>query len=222
MPEKIAQLFSPADLERINAAVKTAEGQTAGEIVPVVVASSDDYEAALWRGGFALSALVWSSIVLAYLLTSVWLPFHLLQTLLFIFLAQGLGMLLTMIMPSAKRFFAGAATMQRRVQQQALEAFVSEEVFRTRERTGILIFLSLFERKVVVLGDAGINAKVAQTEWNEVVRTIVTGMHADQPAQGLIAAIQKCGELLQKQGVLRHEDDTDELANTLRMRGGKA
>ncbi len=222
MPQKLTQFFSPTDLERISAAVKAAEGQTAGEIVPVVVESSDDYELALWRGGFALSALVWSSIVLAYLLTSVWLPFNLLHVLLLIFLAQGLGMLLTMIIPTVKRFFAGANTMQQRVEQQAQKAFLTEEVFRTRERTGILIFLSLFERKVVVLGDAGINAKVAQAEWNEVVQTIVTGMHAGQPAEGLLAAIQKCGELLQKQGVIRREDDADELANTLRMKGGRA
>ncbi|NUO79672.1 hypothetical protein HUU05_06325 [candidate division KSB1 bacterium] len=221
MPSTLSRLFTSTDLERIAAAVKAAEGQTAGEIVPFVVASSDDYEAALWRGGFALSALVWSAIVLAYLLTSVWLPFSLVQALLLLFLAQGLGMLLTMTLPSAKRFFAGAATLQRRVQQQALEAFLSEEVFRTREHTGILIFLSLFERRVVVLGDAGINAKVAPTEWEEVVQTIVAGMRTGQPAEGLLVAVHKCGVLLQKQGVLRREDDTDELANTLRMRGGK-
>ena len=39
----------------------------------------------------------------------------------------------------------------------AMAAFVEEEVFSTRDRTGILLFLSLFEHRVVVLGDSGIN-----------------------------------------------------------------
>ena len=81
--------------------------------------------------------------------------------------------------------------------------------------------MSLLERRVEVLGDAGINAKVAQTEWEDVVQTIVASMRAQQPAEGLIAAIQKCGALLQRQGVLRRVDDADELSNTLRMKEGE-
>ena len=45
--------FSPEDLERIKAAVATAEGQTSGEIVPYYVERSDDYDESVWRGGVA-------------------------------------------------------------------------------------------------------------------------------------------------------------------------
>ncbi len=218
MTSKLSRLFSSADLARIAEAVKAAEGQTAGEIVPNVVERSDNYEAAIWRGGFALSALVWLAVLLWDELSATWFAFGLAEILLSLMLAQGLGMMLALRIPAVKRFFAGQTALTRAVQQEAQTAFLREEVFKTRERTGILLFMSLFERRVVVLGDAGINAKVAQEEWEEVVQTIVAGMHAQQPAEGLIAAIQKCGALLQKQGVLRHVDDSDELANVLRMK----
>lgn len=221
MSSKLSNLFSSADLARIAEAVKAAEGQTSGEIVPYVVERSDGYEAAIWRGGFALSALVWLVVLLWYELSTTWFAFGLVEILLSLVLAQGLGMMLTLLLPALKRFFAGQIALTRAVQQEAHTAFLREEVFKTRERTGILLFMSLFERRVVVLGDAGINAKVAQEEWEEVVQIIIAGMRAQQPAEGLIAAIQKCGALLQKQGVLRRSDDSDELANTLRMQEGE-
>lgn len=221
MSKKISQLFSNSDLERIAEAVKIAEGKTSGEIVPFVVERSDAYESALWRGGFALSASVWLGIVLWYELSSTWFPLRLLEILMALFLAQAIGMLLVLFVPAWRRFFAGEDARARAVKQAAQAAFLSEEVFKTRERTGILIFMSLLERRVEVLGDAGINAKVAQTEWEDVVQTIVASMRAQQPAEGLIAAIQKCGALLQRQGVLRRVDDADELSNTLRMKEGE-
>jgi putative membrane protein len=97
-----------------------------------------------------------------------------------------------------------------------MEAFVAEEVFNTKDRTGILIFLSLLEHQVLVIGDSGINAKVQQAEWDSVVHTIVEGMKAHKPADGLIAAIRQCGELLHREGVAIKPDDKNELSDKLR------
>lgn len=220
MAKKIFRLFSNSELARIAEAVKNAEGKTSGEIVPFVVERSDAYESALWRGGFALSASVGLGIVLGYELSTTWFPLLLIEILTALFLAQALGMLLVLFVPAGRRFFAGEDARARAVKREAQAAFLAEEIFKTRDRTGILIFMSLLERRVEVLGDAGINAKVKQTEWEDVVQTIVAGMRAQQPAEGLIAAIQKCGELLQRQGVIRRADDADELSNALRMKEG--
>ena len=215
----ISQVFSEADRERIAAAVKAAEGRTAGEIVPYVVERSDDYEVALWRGGAATSVLVLTVLLLLRVFTPLWLDLHFAQTAMLILLAQGLGMLAVHFLPGARRFFAGRELLEQNVARRAAQAFLSEEIFKTKDRTGILIFLSLFEHKAVVLGDAGINAKVQQQEWHEVVQIITNGMRSDAPGNALIAAIQKCGELLQRQGVARRPDDADELADALRLAG---
>lgn len=127
-------------------------------------------------------------------------------------------MLLVRFVPAAKRLFAGRALLERRVAQRAAEAFISEEVFKTRDRTGILIFLSLLERKVLVVGDAGINAKVEKNDWHDIVGRVVKGIRTGKPAEGLIEAIQQCGELLQRHGVTIRPDDQDELPDSLRLK----
>jgi putative membrane protein len=128
-------------------------------------------------------------------------------------------MLLVQWVPALRRLLAGEELIDRRVTQRALQAFIEEEVFATRERTGILIFLSLMEHEVRVLGDAGINARVAQAEWEEVVRLITQGMRRGRAAEGLVEAIAQCGALLERCGVARRADDTDELGNAPRTGG---
>ena len=216
MTSALAQLFVENERKQISAAVQSAESNTAGEIVPYVVERSDDYEIALWRGGLALSLLVISALLCVRLFSPLWFNLRFTQTAMLILFGQGLGMAVVHFIPGVKRFFAGGQALEQCVARRAAQAFLSEEIFRTRERTGILIFLSLFEHKAVVLGDAGINAKVKQQDWNEVVQIIVRGMRQRQPATALIAAIQKCGELLQRKEVTRRPDDTDELSDTLR------
>jgi putative membrane protein len=176
MAPAISRLFSAADLERINAAVHDAEQRTSGEIVPYVVEQCDDYEFAEWRGGALLALL--TAIVLMFLhsYTALWLPIDLAGKLLAVLIAFGAGMLLVKYIQSLKRILAGSAAMERRLHQRASEAFIAEEVFLTRDRTGILLFLSLLERRVLVLGDAGINQKVKQEEWQDVVATVVAGI----------------------------------------------
>jgi putative membrane protein len=105
--------------------------------------------------------------------------------------------------------------MELRVRQRALAAFMEEEVFNTNERTGILLFVSLFEHRVVVLGDAGINATVEPREWEEVVSVIAAGIRAGRPGAALAEGIRLCGALLAAR-VERRPRDTDELANRLR------
>lgn len=219
MSKKVEQLFTAEERERIAAAVKAAEQHTSGEIVPCIVAYCDEYEEAVWRGGAAAAFLAFAVFFCLRAFTTTWLPLGLGAMSAVVALAGGVGMLLVQWVPALRRLLAGEELMDRRVTGRALQAFVEEEVFATRERTGILIFFSLLEREVRVLGDAGINARVAPGEWEEVVRRLVAGMRQGRPAQGLIEAIAQCGALLERCGVQRRADDTDELGNAPRTGG---
>jgi len=218
MAPAISRLFSAADLEGVSAAVHDAEKRTSGEIVPYVVEQCDDYEFAEWRGGALLALL--TAIVLLFLhsFTAIWLPIDPAGMLLAVLMAFGAGMLLVKYVRSLKRILAGSAAIHRRLHQRASEAFIAEEVFLTRDRTGILLFLGLLERRVLVLGDAGINGKVKQEEWQDVVDTVIAGIRAGSPVDGLVNAIRKCGALLERKGVNIRADDRDELSDALRMK----
>lgn len=217
--KKPENLFSSQDKERIAAAVKAAEQRTSGEIVPFVAGRSDSYPEATLRAGllFAfVSLLVFSLIAIG---TSWWLPVGIPEMAVIAVGAFVLGAALAAFIPDFKRLFIPGGVLQQRVDEHAAMAFLDEEVFTTRERTGILIFISLFERRVRVLGDSGINSKVRQEEWDDVVRIIIEAMKTGRPAEGLLNAIGRCGELLERHGVEIRRDDTNELDNTVRFGG---
>jgi putative membrane protein len=218
MTNSLEKLFSPESKNRIMAAVRDAETQTAGEIVPYVVERSDHYEEAEWRAGILCASLVVALLTVVRSLAWDWVPLDIMELGLATLAAGAIGMLAVRVLPAFRRAFAGKHMLARRVEQRAAEAFISEEVFRTKERTGILIFVSLLERRVLVVGDAGINEKVNKEEWDGVVGSVVRGIKAGDPADGLVAAIASCGMLLRKRGVTRRKGDRDELSDSLRLR----
>lgn len=213
----VEQLFSQADRDAIAAAVREAEERTAGEIVPVVVEASDEYEVATWRAATlgALTGALAAAVV--YGAAGLWSTFIVAWIALPATAGAAAAALLVNLWPALRRSVIGREIMERRTGRRARQAFLDEEVFRTRDRTGILIFLSLFEHQVVVLGDAGINARVAPAEWQAVVDGIVAGMRQGTPGPALVEAIERCGALLERRGVSLRADDTDELANEVRL-----
>ncbi len=212
--------LSDTDLDRIRAAVAEAERRTSGEIVPYLVERSGGYEVAVWRGASmaALGAMLAAVLVLqvydgwglGWLYASWGLA-------LVASLAGVAGALLATAAP-VKRVLAGEARLARRVHRRASIAFLEEEVFSTRDRTGILLFVSLFEHRIEVLGDTGINEQVSADEWIEVVDTVRRGIKQGRLADGLVEAIGRCGKLLEEKGVAIKPDDTDELPDSIRLR----
>ena len=213
-------LFTDAELESIREAVAQAETRTSGEIVPYVVRQSGDYPAATWRGA-SLVAVVSGIVTLA----AAWLYQGWENTWLYsawaVALAMSgggvLGALLAMLEP-VRRALAGPAQIDEQVHRRAAVAFVEEEVFDTRDRTGILLFVSLFEHRIEVVGDAGISAKVEPAEWVEVVDLVRAGIRRQSLADGIVQAVARCGDLLHRRGVELRDDDTDELPDDVRVR----
>jgi putative membrane protein len=209
--------FTGAELERIKAAVAEAENHSSGEIVPYYVDRSDDYDEAVWRGGVLFGAVALLTFYCIRTFSSIWMPLDLTQVLFAILLAVALGNGLTYWIPPLRRWLAGRRLLDRRVAARALEAFVAEEVFNTRDRSGILIFLSLFEHRVHVIGDSGINARVKPADWEDIVEIIVSGIKSGNAADGLVHAIEKCGALLKHKEVVLRADDRNELSDNLRI-----
>ncbi len=213
----VAKFFSQDDLREIEGAVHAAERRTAGEIVPYAVSHSDHYEAAAWKGAALGAFLATLAAGIARWLGESWGAPSLAWVTMPALVGGALGYLAAAIRP-LKLALAGTAKVDHRVRQRAAAAFLENEVFKTRGRTGVLIFLSLFERRVVVLADAGINARVAQHEWDAIVAGVVDGVRAGRPGKALAAAIARCGELLERDQVTRAADDADELPDRLQLR----
>jgi putative membrane protein len=135
-------------------------------------------------------------------------------------LAAGtVGALLARYIYPLQRLLAGSERLDETVHRRAMQAFVEEEVFDTRDRTGILLFVSLREHRIEVLGDTGINQHVEPDDWAEVVARIRRGIQNDNLTEGLVEAVQMCGRLLEQKGVDIQPDDENELTDTVRTPG---
>jgi uncharacterized membrane protein len=93
-------------------------------------------------------------------------------------------------------------------------AFVFEELgmFRTRDRNGVLIYVSVADRRMAVIGDAGINAVVPPGFWDGVLNELRSAFGAGRYADGLCAAVQAVGAKLATHFPPR-SDDRNELLN---------
>lgn len=209
------RFFSPADHAAIEAAVRELEARSAGEVVPYAVERSDRYARAEWSAA-ALGALA-ASLVAALVRwagdfwggpVAVWIALPPAA-------GAALGWLATLASPALRRMLVGPDALAERVQQRAIQAFLEEQVFRTRDRTGILIFVSLLEHRVVVLADRGLDGHVSPREWEDVVAGVATGIRRGQPGAALAEGIRRCADLAAR--IPRRPDDRDELSGQLRL-----
>ena len=189
-PVQAEKFFTKQERERIGAATRAVKSRTTGEIAVAVVDQSSQYhEAELLGGIFLASAIalvlavscfhasVWSFIPLAFLLS---FPCH----------------QLFRHLPVLKRVFVGHRRKERAVRERALRTFYERGLYRTRESTGILFFLSLLERKVWVLADRGIHLKIHQPTLNKFAAQVSAGIREGRASDALCGAIEGIGELL--------------------------
>ena len=87
-------------------------------------------------------------------------------------------------------------------------------IHETRERNGILIYLSLNDRKYAIIGDAGIHQHVKQEFWDHVGSEMIAYFKKGAFADGVIHAIHKAGEKLSLHFPFKH-DDSNELSDDI-------
>jgi uncharacterized membrane protein len=96
----------------------------------------------------------------------------------------------------------------------AVAVFERLGMTRTRERNGVLLFVSVGDHGVAVIGDAGIHERVADGFWADVVRGIELAFAEGRFADGLISGIAMAGTKLAEHFPPR-AGDTNELPDTL-------
>lgn len=209
---RLKNFISAEQRHAIENAVREAEQHTSGQIVPAVVAASSRHDWLGHRGAL----LGWLAATIVTFGLYVYRPFLIepweLQALPILGLVAGWALSRFSL---GVRLLAHPAALAAEVNQAAHASFVRNGVSNTHDRTGVLIFVSLRERRVQILADTAIHAKVGSAFWDAEVTRIVEGIRAGKPAEGLIAAIHSIGERLSVH-FPHHEGDTNELPDRLR------
>ncbi|HVP28337.1 MAG TPA: TPM domain-containing protein [Myxococcota bacterium] len=185
-------LLDATDRLRLDAAIREVERATSGELVVCVVRACDEYGAAGWRLAAALAAL--ALLGLAGLREGVSAASLLAAQVVAALLAH-----LVARIDAVRRLLIDEALVEARVRERALRAFAEHGLARTAGRTGVLILVATFERRVAVLADEGVHRALAPGEtWDDVVALAVAGLRSGRAAEGLLAAIRRCGEVLSR------------------------
>jgi len=198
--------------ERVRGAIARAEEATSGELVVVVLERSDAHLSARLLAGLCLAQLVALSVGLAFVAVP---PLGLLGVMALAWLA-GFG--LASALPALSRAFASEAQATRAASEQALVEFQAQGLHETEERTGVLLLVSLYERRAIVMGDKGIHAKVGDAHWARARDLLLESAASGRLCDGLVAAVGECGRVLAENFPVR-PGDSNELSDHLVVRG---
>lgn len=205
---KAHTFFSDEEKERIRQAVVAAESRTTGEIATMVLDHSDRYHEAEVLGGVLVAGLAALIIATGVQLVTIW-AYIPMVCILYI-----PSRLLFIRVPRLKLPFINKLRMMHAVRERAVRAFYEKRLYKTREENGILIFISILERKVWILGDRSVDRKIPHAAWQIHAREISTGIREGRGCEALCTVIGKYGLVLAEH-FPRKEDDTNELPDDL-------
>lgn len=196
--------LSEKDFEDIKKSVEDVEKKTDGEIALAMVSESSSY--ALWE---VLCALATASILFLciiplasqiqnFLERFMW-NVQSVHVVLFYFLVCVLcvvSLYLLFNIPYIDRLIIPEGVKKTAVSYRALRHFTESGVYSTKNHSGILIFVSYFEREIRILADKGISEKISQDLWNLISDEMAENLSKGNCKEAFIQAINKCGDLL--------------------------
>jgi putative membrane protein len=217
-----SEIFSGADRERVNQAIREAESATSAEILPVVACSSGRYDrpediVGVWFAALAM-IIVWLVFPLPEIEAGnwdapapVWQLVALLAGALVGFVA---GAFVGGRVDWLRRLFTPRAQMREEVYGRAREVFFDKRVHHTGGGSGVLLYVSLFEHMATVIADQSILDKLGQEQINEICREFTQRLNAGTPIDALCDTAVLLGRRL---AVLlpRAEHDVNELSDAL-------
>ena len=219
--KRASSVFGESDRAAIARAVGEVERATSGEIVPVVATVSGRYDRAedLFGLAVALAVLCGAWVLFQGTTEAPWIAgavprMGLGWVVLTVAIGFVAGAALASRFPILRHPFIPHREMREEVERGAREAFSRSRVGRTADATGVLIYVSLYERMVRVLADDAVAAHVSDAQWQAVCDQVTAGMKAGNPAEGLAQAIRTSASLLAAQLPAR-PGDRNELPDAL-------
>lgn len=196
-------------LKAVESQIRSSERKTSVEFVPVWNETSSSYSDVTWIA--TLGVLVFC-LALADSLPADDLPRWMDWA-----AAGGVSILVrsVLMIPAVLRWVIPPSVKQSRVADAAERAFLEHQIFNTRARTGVLIYVSELEHAVYVLADKGLTTAVSPQEWTDLGAMLASDFGANTPGTKFIEAIQTLEHRLSKD-FPPHPDSPNELPDHVR------
>lgn len=193
---------------RIGELVRAIEARTSAEIVVTVRLRSAVYR--------EVDLAVGSALGLAALLIYVFYPVTFVDDLAPAAIASCYlaGALLTASVHALKRPLLSRGRRRAAVATAARAAFVDQGVGATRARTGILVYVSLFEREAEIVADGGVDVAAMGDAWGSATAAVEAAVRGPADLPAFVAAMKKLGEAL-AEALPAGDDDVNELPDEL-------
>ena len=94
----------------------------------------------------------------------------------------------------------------------AVAVFEHLGMHRTAARHGVLVYVSVGDHKLAVLGDQGIHERVGQVYWERLVDAVLAHFRQERPRDGLLHAVAEVGAVLARH-FPRRPGDVNELSD---------
>ncbi|KFG70679.1 hypothetical protein [Microvirga sp. BSC39] len=197
-------MISTDEQARLAGVIGDVERETSGEIVLVIAEQAGHYRAI---------PLLWA--MLAGLVTPwplIWLTGISTSRIFLIQLGVALASSLVLSWPKLRFALVPRSIKHAQAHEAASREFLRRGMTRTREKTGVLIYLALAEHHAEILADTGVADRVDPSIWAGIVADLTAAIRNDRMIEGLEEAIRRTGAIL-AQHAPPHLDDVDELPN---------
>jgi len=185
-------VLSENDKDALEKRIAEAERLSQTQIVLATVKRSDCYREIPWKA-FALGTSAAGLLVLLFDLIIIGWPGNS-NVIISIVATLAIGAfiaLLTILLPGFAKWFLPDSRAETETHQYAESLFLSKELFATEHRTGILLVISLFERKVVILPDKGLKEIVSEDDLKNIIRLMKRPLAQHQFRQAMEIAIDE-------------------------------
>lgn len=183
--------------QQLDRCIADAEKRTGAQIVLAVVERSDVYAELPWKA-FALGTAGTGLVVTVLdLLRFGWHSSAAVLLAMTATLIAGAACALACVsVPGFARLFLDAHRAEVETRQYAESLFLSREVFATSGRTGVLLLVSLFERKVIILPDSGLSKHLSHDVSQKIIRRMTSFLASGTIAKALEAGLAGLEEVM--------------------------
>lgn len=197
-----AHLLSATEADAIETRSAEVESRVGIQIVAGIVDKSDAHIELPWKAFAMAAVLAGLVLVVADAARPQWLTANavLIDTVT-ILGSGGASALLAIFAPAYARLFLRSTRRDFSVRRHAQALFLEHELFRTRQRNGVLILVSCFERRVEILADIGLHQHVTAEEWRPVIARMTPLLREGRFADGLQAGLASTEDLLARKGL---------------------